>query len=201
MSYIVEVPIDAEVETCDEVHDPRLRRLLHRPYVPHCTQGGYRGSDAEHPLVDREPGRFTARSAVVGTPSSATIWPLQELIIRCDELGLDRRYEPSSDLTVISVRDDVDISEANGEYTIRFTATDLSGNTAEASRTIRILVASKPEIRRQETGSGYASPGGKIRFALQLSTNIEHTLTQATITSSALGINETLSPREQHLSA
>lgn len=32
------------------------------------------------------------------------------------------------------------------------------------------------------------------RFALQLSTDIEHTLTQATIISSALGINETLTP-------
>lgn len=194
LSYIVEVPIDAEVETCDvkfTIHDYAGSSIDHTFRIA-------LKEDTEAPTLNiLSPTENQAVSP--HDPLSLELvvrdnLALQELIIRCDELGLDRRYEPSSDLTVISVRDDVDISEANGEYTIRFTATDLSGNTAEASRTIRILVASKPEIRRQETGSGYASPGGKIRFALQLSTNIEHTLTQATITSSALGINETLSP-------
>lgn len=186
--------IDAEVETCDvkfTIHDYAGSSIDHTFRIA-------LKEDTEAPTLNiLSPTENQAVSP--HDPLSLELvvrdnLALQELIIRCDELGLDRRYEPSSDLTVISVRDDVDISEANGEYTIRFTATDLSGNTTEESRTIRILVASKPEIRRQETGSGYASPGGKIRFALQLSTNIEHTLTQAAITSSALGINETLSP-------
>ncbi len=194
LSYIVEVPIDAEVETCDvkfTIHDYAGSSIDHTFRIA-------LKEDTEAPTLNiLSPTENQAVSP--HDPLSLELvardnLALQELVIRCDELELDRRYEPSSDLSVISVRDNVDISEANGEYTILFTATDLSGNTTEESRTIRILVASKPEIRRQETGSGYASPGGKIRFALQLSTNIEHTLTQTAITSSALGINETLSP-------
>lgn len=194
LSYIVDIPIDAEVETCDvkfTIHD-------------------YAGASIEHTFRIALKEDTEAPTLNILSPSdNQNISPhdplsleavardnlaLKEFVVRCDELGLDKRYEPSSELSVISVRDDVDISEANGEYTITFSATDLNGNTTEESRTIRILVASKPEIRPQETGSGYASPGGKIGFALQLSTNIEHTLTQVTIVSAALGIDETLTP-------
>ena len=194
LSYIVEVPIDAEVETCDVT-------FTIRDYSGETIGHTFRialKEDTEAPTLNiLSP---TANQAVSPhDPLSLEVvardnLALQELIVRCDDLGLNERYEPSSDLAVISVRDDVDISEANGEYTITFTATDLSGNTTEESRTIRILVASKPEIRRQDNSSGYASPGGKIGFALQLSTNIEHTLTQVTIVSAALGIDETLTP-------